>query len=85
MATAGAVHIRVRSMARANGKAERFIQTALREWANADVHHTSAERTAHLAPWLHRHNWHRPHASFEARPPISRIGPTGDNLLRFHI
>ena len=69
---------------RTNGKAERFIQTALREWAYAYVYHTSAERTAHLAPWLHRYNWHRPHASLKARPPISRIGLTGDNLLRSH-
>ncbi len=69
---------------RINGKAERFIQTALRKWAYAHVYNTSDQRTAHLAPWLHRYNWHRPHASLKARPPISRIGLTGDNLLRFH-
>ena len=48
---------------RINGKAERFIQTALREWAYAHVDNTSDQRTAHLAPWLHRYNWHRPHVS----------------------
>ena len=69
---------------RTNGKAERFIQTALREWAYAHVYHTSAERAAHLPPWIHRYIWHRPHASLKARPPISRIGLTGDKLLRFH-
>ena len=36
---------------RTNGKAERFIQTALREWAYAHVYNTSDQRTAHLAPW----------------------------------
>ena len=70
---------------RTNGKAERFIQTALREWAYAHVYNTSDQRTAHLAPWIHRYNWHRPHASLKARPPISRIGLTGNNLLRYHI
>ena len=57
---------------------------ARREWASAYIYHTFAERTAHLAPWLPRRNLHRPHASLKARPPISRIGLTGDNLLRFH-
>ena len=41
---------------RINGKAERFIQTALREWAYAHVYNTSDQPTAHLAPWLHRYN-----------------------------
>ena len=83
--TAGLRHRYTRPFTpRTNGKAERFIQTALREWAYAHVYHTSAERAAHLPPWIHRYNWHRPHASLKARPPISRIGLTGDNLLRFH-
>ena len=69
---------------RTNGKAERFIQTALREWAYAHAYSTSAQRAEYLHPWLHRYNWHRPHASLKARPPISRIGLTGDNLLRYH-
>ena len=67
-----------------NGEAERFIQTALREWAYAHIYDTSMQRAQHLAPWLHRYNWHRPHASLKAYPPISRIGLTGDNLLRYH-
>ena len=44
-------------------KAERFIQTALREWAYARAYRTSRQRAAHLTPWLHRYNWHRPHGS----------------------
>ena len=55
---------------RTNGKVERFIQTALREWAYAHANHTSAERTANLAPWLHRYNRHRPPPA--ARRPVAR-------------
>lgn len=67
-----------------NGKAERFIQTSLREWAYARAYNTSDERTAELPRWLHRYNWHRPHGSIGSRPPISRLGLTGNNLLRLH-
>ena len=67
-----------------NGKAERFIQTAQREWAYALTYNTSSQRAQCLAPWLHRSHWHRPHASLKANPPISRLGLTGNNLLRFH-
>jgi transposase InsO family protein len=68
-----------------NGKAERFIQTALREWAYATAFQTSEQRRAELPNWLHRYNWHRPHASLDKKPPISRLGLTGNNLLRTHI
>jgi len=57
-----------------NGKAERFIQSALREWAYAQAYPHSRRRTAELPRWLHRYNWHRPHASLNAKPPISRLG-----------
>jgi transposase InsO family protein len=67
-----------------NGKAERFIQTSLREWAYARAYNTSQERTAELPKWLHRYNWHRPHGSIGSKPPISRLGLTGNNLLRLH-
>ena len=70
---------------RTNGKAERFIQTALREWAYARAYRHSQERTADLIPWLHRYNWHRPHGSIGAMPPISRLGLSRNNLLRLHI
>jgi transposase InsO family protein len=67
-----------------NGKAERFIQTALREWAYARAYHNSDQRSAELPIWLHRYNWHRPHASLKAKPPISRLGLTEDNVLTLH-
>jgi len=67
-----------------NGKAERFIQTSLREWAYARAYNTSDERTAELPRWLHRYNWHRPHGGIGSVPPISRLGLTGNNLLRLH-
>ena len=68
-----------------NGKAERFIQTALREWAYATAFHHSDQRRDALSPWLHRYNWHRPHASLDKNPPVSRLGLTRYNLLRTHI
>jgi transposase InsO family protein len=67
-----------------NGKAERFIQTALREWAYARAYHNSHQRSAELTHWLHRYNWHRPHGSLKANTPISRLGLSEDNLLRLH-
>jgi transposase InsO family protein len=67
-----------------NGKAERFIQTALREWAYARAYQNSDQRSAELVTWLHRYNWHRPHGSLKASAPISRLGLTEDNVLRLH-
>jgi transposase InsO family protein len=67
-----------------NGKAERFIQTALREWAYATAFEHSEQRQRALPAWLHRYNWHRPHASLARKSPISRIALTGNNLLRLH-
>jgi transposase InsO family protein len=82
----GLKHIRTKPYTpKTNGKAERFIQTALREWAYAQAYVHSNARTAELACWLHRYNWHRPHASLNAKPPISRLGLVENNLLRLHI
>jgi transposase InsO family protein len=82
----GLKHIRTRPYTpKTNGKAERFIQTALREWAYAKAYTHSDGRTAELPVWLHRYNWHRPHGSLKAKTPISRLGLTEDNLLRLHI
>ena len=67
-----------------NGKAERFIQTSLREWAYARAYNSSHERTAELPRWLHRYNWHRPQESLGSKPPISRLRLARDNLLRLH-
>ena len=57
---------------RTNGKAERFIQTLINEWAYARVFANSAERTAALPPWLSHYNFKRPHGSLAHKPPGSR-------------
>ena len=67
---------------RTNGKAERFIQTSLREWAYARAYLNSRQRADELPFFMHRYNWHRPHASIGDKPPISRLALTEDNLLR---
>lgn len=58
---------------RTNGKAERFVQTALREWAYAYTYRHSRERTQHLARWQHHYNHRRRHSALGYEPPISRI------------
>jgi transposase InsO family protein len=58
---------------RTNGKAERFIQTLINEWAYARVYATSAERTAQLKPWLVHYNFRRPHGSLGHRAPATRL------------
>jgi transposase InsO family protein len=81
----GLKHIRTKPYTpQTNGKAERFIQTALREWAYAQPYPTSEDRKAALPAWLHRYNWHRPHSSLNSHTPISRLGSAEDNLLRLH-
>jgi transposase InsO family protein len=67
-----------------NGKAERFIQTALREWAYVRTYQNSYERAKAWLPWLHRYNWHRPHASLDYKPPIRRLGLAVNNLSALH-
>jgi|SRR5580765_989229 len=57
-----------------NGKAERFIQTLLREWAYAMPYRNSSLRIRALRPWLRYYNRERPHGSLGARPPLSRLG-----------
>jgi transposase InsO family protein len=58
---------------RTNGKAERFIQTLLREWAYGQVFQTSAHRTTTLEPWLNHYNYTRPHGALSHKPPGSRL------------
>jgi transposase InsO family protein len=78
-------HIRTKPYTpRTNGKAERFIQTSLREWAYARAYLNSKQRAQELPFFMHRYNWHRPHAGIGAKPPITRLGLTKDNLLRLH-
>ena len=67
-----------------NGKAERFIQSSLREWAYAQAYNTSEQRKAELPYWLHHYNWHRPHAGIKRKTPISRSGLDVNNLMRLH-
>lgn len=82
----GLRHVRTKPYTpKTNGKAERFIQTSLREWAYAQAYQNSRERKAELPIWLHRYNWHRPHAGIDRKTPISRLGLTENNVLRFHI
>ncbi len=78
-------HIRTKPYTpKTNGKAERFIQTALREWAYATAYASSDQRADELPVWMHRYNWHRPHGGINYQTPISRLGLTGHNLLRLH-
>lgn len=58
---------------RTNGKAERFIQTLLREWAYARPYTYSHFRIRALRPWLRYYNHRRPHGSLNGQPPISRL------------
>ena len=62
-----------------NGKAERFIQTSLREWAYRQAYHSSAARTEAMRPWLHVYNRRRPHSALGGKPPFTRLPK--DNLL----
>jgi transposase InsO family protein len=81
----GLRHVRTRPYTpKTNGKAERFIQTSLREWAYAQAYRNSRERKAELPSWLHRYNWHRPHAGIGDKVPISRLGLPENNLLSLH-
>lgn len=80
----GLRHLRTRPYTpRTNGKAERLIQTLLREWAYIRPYRSSRWRQRALPSWLHYYNWHRPHTSLDGRPPISRL-ISGDNLVRLH-
>ena len=69
---------------RTNGKAERFIQTVLREWAYARAYESSDHRNRDLLPWLHQYNWHRPHGGIGLAAPITRSGLDRNNLLSLH-
>ena len=67
-----------------NGKAERFIQSALREWAYGIPYNHSSERTEMLERWTHHYNWHRPHQGIKGVAPISRLAQSRNNLLTLH-
>ena len=81
----GLRHIRTRPYTpKTNGKAERFIQTSLREWAYAHAYAHSAQRSERLPLFIHKYNWHRPHHSLKLRSPISRLRLHMNNLLSLH-
>jgi transposase InsO family protein len=67
-----------------NGKAERFIQSALREWAYGIPYNHSSERQHMLDRWNHHYNWHRPHQGIAGMAPISRLARSRNNLLTLH-
>ncbi|MDX1502810.1 MAG: IS481 family transposase [Thermoanaerobaculia bacterium] len=69
---------------RTNGKAERLIQTLLREWAYRFAYHSSIERRRCLTRYLHFYNWHRQHQSLRRQPPASRLPLPVNNVLRIH-
>jgi transposase InsO family protein len=74
LAALGLRHLRIRPYTpRTNGKAERFIQTALREWAHAKAYRSSQHRAGALGPFLTTYNTTRPHTAHGRRPPISRL------------
>jgi transposase InsO family protein len=76
--TAGARHVRTRPYTpRTNGKAERFIQTSLREWAYAKPYDSSAERARAIGPWTDSYNLRRPHSGIKGLTPWQRV----NNLL----
>lgn len=60
-------HIRTKpSTPKTNGKAERFIQSALREWAYARAYQASDQRAADLPVWTHLYKWHRPRSALRS-------------------
>jgi len=82
----GIKHVRTKPYTpRTNGKAERFIKTAITEWAYARKYQTSEIRKQHLPIWTHNYNWHRPHSAINYETPISRAIKNTNNLLRLHI
>jgi transposase InsO family protein len=83
----GIRHLRTRPYRpQTNGKAERFIQTMLREWAYGRLYGSSAERSSQLAGWLDRYNYRRKHGSLGHRPPVARLNELrGNNLLGNYI
>ena len=67
-----------------NGKAERFIQSALREWAYGRAYENSEQRRESLPAWNHFYNWHRQHHGIGLKVPMSRLSTSRKNLLTLH-
>lgn len=78
LANAGLRHVRTRPYTpRTNGKAERFIQTSLREWIYAAPYASSAQRAEAMIPWIDGYNTTRPHSALSRQTPWQRL----NNLL----
>ena len=78
LAEAGLRHVRTRPYTpRTNGKAERFIQTSLREWIYAEPYASSAERTQAMSPWIDHYNTSRTHSALSRQTPWQSL----NNLL----
>jgi len=67
-----------------NGKAERFIQSSLREWAYGRVYENSTQRNRALPIWTHFYNWHRQHHGIQLNVPVSRLAAIRKNVLTLH-
>ena len=81
----GLKHIRTKPYTpRTNGKAERFIQTSLREWAYARAYQSSQQRADELPQWTRLYNWHRPHGGIADQTPISQLSLPENNLMTLH-
>ena len=77
----GVQHLRTRPYRPCtNGKAERVIQTLLREWAYARPYRRSRDRTRALRAWLVYYNRWRPHGSLAGNPPLSRLDTKMNNV-----
>jgi len=78
----GLRHLRIKpGRPRTNGKAERFIQTLLNEWAYGRIYGSSAERTSALPAYLTRYNFRRPHGSLGRRVPATRVNNLVGNYI----
>ena len=67
-----------------NGKAERFVQSVLREWAYGRTYANSDQRNRALPVWNHFYNWHREHHGIGLKPPMSRLSLSRKNVLTLH-
>jgi len=56
-----------------NGKAERFIQTLLHEWAYARLYRSNKERLDALPTWLQFYNCRRPHTALAGLTPMEAL------------
>jgi len=81
MSTLSARHLKTRPYTpRTNGKAERFIQSALREWAYARPYRNSRTRIAAMQPWIRFYNRERPHMGIRGLSPQQRLGSLVNNV-----